>query len=146
MKVKLPSETKDSKDIVFDIFSKLGVNSFCVNFDGSGDDGSIQDPEDFKPASKSKDAESELDNVVVGSRVSNGVRYSHGSAETIWKENVPLLEIIQGVCYDALQNVRSGWEINEGSYGTFTFDVKKRKVHLEFNERVVDVELTEYEF
>ena len=58
VKVKLPSETKDSKDIVFDIFSKLGVNSFCVNFDGSGDDGSIQDPEDFKPASKSKDAES----------------------------------------------------------------------------------------
>ena len=36
-----------------------------------------------------------------------------------------------------------GWEINEGSYGTFSFDVLNRKISLEFNERVESVNTTE---
>jgi hypothetical protein len=39
--------------------------------------------------------------------------------------------MIQDVCYSLLET-KGGWEINEGSVGTFTLDTEKRTVELSF--------------
>jgi hypothetical protein len=46
-------------------------------------------------------------------------------------EEIPVPEMIQDVCYSLLET-KGGWEINEGSVGTFTLDTEKRTVELSF--------------
>ena len=38
---------------------------------------------------------------------------------------------VEDYCYRVLENMHGGWEINEGSQGTFLFDLEKREVTLE---------------
>jgi hypothetical protein len=54
----------------------------------------------------------------------------------VWADAESLKKLIESVCYDVLKSACDGWEINDGSYGEFTFDVEKRKVTLDFNERI----------
>lgn len=41
-------------------------------------------------------------------------------------------EDVLDLCYDLLQSYYPGWEINEGSQGSFTLDFKNKKIMLEF--------------
>lgn len=143
-KIDLPELVKANKDIVFDLLSGVGVESFVVNFEGSGDSGQVDEPDEFKPSKSEKKAEKLVNEVVSGARISNGIRWSSAGQEHIWKDNPTLREVIDSVCYDTLEMLHGGWEINEGSYGTFTFDVKKRKVDFDFNERIVQTESHNY--
>ena len=146
MKFKIKGHVQDSKEIIFDLLAAEGVESFELSFDGGGDDGQINEPEDFKPETTEKKIKKILSKKVEGGRISNGTRWGPNGPETMWQEDVTLGQMIDSVCYDVLEGVCSGWEINEGSYGTFYFDVKKRKVNLDFNERVVESNLTQYNF
>lgn len=146
-KIKFDKVEKSNLDIMFDLLGGVGVESFVVTFDGGGDDGQIEESSEFKPQKKSvlKKAEALLEEVVEGAKVSNGTRYGPNGSEQMWKENPTLNEIIESVCYESLEKVSGGWEINEGSYGSFHFDVKKRKMTLDFNERVIDSNNFQYE-
>jgi hypothetical protein len=147
MKTKTSANVRDNKDIIFDLLSAEGIESFEVSFDGSGDDGSLNGIECFVPEIAEKKIKKILSAKVEGAMVGNGTRWNpDGTNETIWDENVTVEGLIEGVCYDVLQGVCAGWEINEGSYGTFYFDVKNRKVRLDFNERVMETNLTQYDF
>lgn len=148
MKIKPKDYIVDTKDLVFDLMDKIGVASFEVDFDGEGDDGQVGEPSSFLPEKKSvqKKVDELLSKSVEGSRVSDGTRWSNGSSETLWKENVTLLEMIHSVCYETLEQVCDGWENNDGSRGTFNFDVKKRKVRLDFGVRVMEIQTSEYDF
>jgi len=137
-KINATDHIKDTLDIVFDLFGGLGVSSFIVTFDGQGDDGQVESPCEFKPEKTAKKAEKLLGEVVKGGRVSEGMRYGPNGPEKMWKEDPKLDDMIVGLCYDMLEQVSSGWEINEGSHGTFHFDCKKRKMNLDFNERVLE--------
>lgn len=137
-KIIASEHIKDTLDIVYDLLGGVGVESFIVTFDGGGDSGQVEPPSEFKPARSAKQAEALLDEVVKGSRVSEGQRYTPSGMEHIWKDDPILERLIDGLCYDVLETVSGGWEINEGSHGTFHFDVKKRKMMLDFNERVVE--------
>jgi len=53
--------------------------------------------------------------------------YIEGSFEN--GEEVPAS--VEDYCYQVLENMHGGWEINEGSQGTFYFDLEKREVTLE---------------
>ena len=136
-KIKATQHIKDTLDIVYDLLGGVGVESFTVIFDGGGDSGQVEVPSDFKPDNIAKKAEALLDEVVKGAMVNDGTRYGPNGPEQMWKEDPTLERLIDGVCYDVLETVSPGWEINEGSHGTFYFDVKKRKMNLDFNERVV---------
>lgn len=147
MKIDPPLYIKDNKDIILDILAGIGVESFEVNFDGNGDDGQIYEPSEVLPKKAAKKFEEMMEEKVKGARVCNGTRFNtDGSSETIWDTDVSLKGLIEGLCYDVLESSWGGWEINEGSHGTFTFDVKKRKVHLGFNAREVISHLTENTF
>lgn len=130
---------RDNRDIIFDIMEQEGVKSFEVSFEGSGDSGQVEDI--------SLDGKL-LDRKMEGCKVSNGTRWDPKTKKStpIWEHNVSLQSLIESVCYDVLEANFGGWEINDGSYGTFTFDVKKRKVSLTMNERVMDVNTSEYKF
>ena len=58
----------------------------------------------------------------------------------------PLCEAIAALCYDYLEQEHSGWENNDGAYGTFIFDVPKRTIELEFNGRFTDVATSHHHF
>lgn len=146
MKLKISNDIRDTKDIIFDILTNIGVEKFEISFDGSGDSGQVDEPQGVVPKKAAKKFDSLLEEKVEGARISDGTRYGPNGSEQIWKEDACLKEMIENVCYETLEGVCGGWEINEGSYGCFVFDVKKRKVHLEFNERVIECNLTEYDF
>jgi hypothetical protein len=139
MKIKIDETTKDHKDILFDVLKDKNVKTFSVSFDGGGDSGQIEDVDlDNKI----------LDEVIEGASVSKGCVWDNETNKSVKKmsENATVREIIDTICYDVLEQTCGGWEINEGSYGTFTFDVSKRKVSLDFNERIIETNHTEYSF
>lgn len=136
MKVVVDQNTEDLKDILFDLLEPTKVKKFTVSFDGNGDSGQIED------ISLDKNI---LEMKVEGVKVPNGIRYSPNGSEQLWEDANTLNDVIDSICYESLEKVCGGWEINEGSYGEFTFDVKNRKVRLGFNERVMDVRSSEYE-
>jgi len=139
MKIKLDDHTNDLKDIIFDILNENKVKNFTVSFDGSGDSGQVEDISSEIPSEV-------LHKEIQGVRIRKGTRYSQGKAEIIWEEAKTVEDVIQSVCYETLEQVCGGWEINDGSYGEFTFDVKNRKVSLDFNERITDVKSSQYDF
>ena len=136
--LKTDERVRDTKDFVFDILEKAGIASFEVEFNGEGDSGQIE--------GISLD-EKLLSRKIKGCKVKNGTRWdpTTQTSSPVWENDVTLQSIIESVCYDILGNF-GGWEINEGSYGTFNFDVKERKAGLTMNERVADVNTSEYKF
>jgi hypothetical protein len=130
---------QDNKDFVFDILEQEGIASFEVEFDGSGDSGQVDG------ISLDKNL---LQRKIKGCKVKNGTRWdpTTQTSSFVWENDVILRSLIESVCYDILEENFGGWEINDGSYGTFTFDVKKRKASLTMNERVMEVNTNEYKF
>jgi hypothetical protein len=130
---------RDNKDFVFDILEQDGIASFEVEFDGAGDSGQVEGISLDKKLLQRK---------IEGCKVKNGTRWdpTTQTSSPVWEDDVTLQSLIEGVCYDILEENFGGWEINDGSYGTFTFDVKKRKASLTMNERVMEVNTNEYKF
>lgn len=135
--LKTSSDIKDHKDLIFDICEREGVKSFTVSFEGSGDSGQIEDVGLDQKIRKLP---------VEGAKVSEGTQWLNGNSTTVFRKATDLEDLITSVCYEVLESVCGGWENNDGAYGEFFFDVKKRKVRLDFNERVVESNLTEYRF
>lgn len=125
--IELEARNNVNKQVLFDILEKNNVESVFVHFDGSGDSGGIEtieiSPEILTPL---------LEETALG---------------FVWKEIYPaaaadddviLREAIETMCYDLLRLKHQGWETNEGSFGNFDFDVKTKKIKLEFNERSIN--------
>ena len=130
---------QDNKDFVFDILEQEGIASFEVEFDGSGDSGQVEGISLDKKMLQRK---------IKGCKVKNGTRWdpTTKTSSPVWEDDADLQSLIEGVCYDILEENFGGWEINDGSYGAFNFDVKKRKASLTMNERIMEVNTNEYKF
>jgi hypothetical protein len=64
-----------------------------------------------------------------------------------WYEvTLQLREAVEQLCYDCLRDKHEGWEINDGSFGEFDFNVEKQTIALVFNARFTDTHTTTYEF
>ena len=137
MKYNLDKVNGANKEILMDILEREGVKEVTLSFDGSGDDGSIDDCDLPGNVAKIK---------VEGCKVSDGTIYSAGESETRWKTNCTVNDLLQSICYEALESLYGGWENNDGAYGSFILDVKKRKITFEFNERYVESKLYTHEF
>ncbi len=124
-----------NKRIVFDALQAAGITRVLVQFDGSGDSGQIEDigavsgdePRDF-PAGK----------VVIGCP-------TWGASEVRY-EDCSVRDAVETLAYGFLEETHSGWEINEGAYGEFTFDVADRSITLDYNERIETSEYTQHLF
>jgi hypothetical protein len=136
-KITTKQHTQDNKDILFDLLENEKIENFEVSFDGSGDSGQIENISLDGKILKKK---------VVGAILSAGNVWDPITKTTSqkWETDVDVEGLIQGICYEVLEDSFGGWEIDDGSYGNFNFDVKKRKMTLEMNERVMEVNTEEF--
>lgn len=134
-KIDLDKVSSGNKEILFDILEKNAVDVVTVTFDGGGDDGSLE-PSDLP--------EKVANILVEGSKVCQGTTWKDGKSRKNWKHDCTVEEVIEGICYEVLEILYEGWENNDGAFGDFTFDVKKRKILFDFNERYVESKLYEH--
>jgi hypothetical protein len=124
-----------NKAIVFDALQSAGITSVHVEFDGVGDSGQIDNVTGYDTAGVVA-----LPSVTV---TLHQVSYDGSELPNVTHQ---LQEAIEVLCYDYLEQEHDGWEINDGAYGTFTFDVPQRTMELEFNGRFTDVATSHHKF
>lgn len=137
----------DSKNVIADAINRLGIAKVEVTFDGCGDSGQIEGMVVFNEAGD--EIEISLESINVGKvAFVRGYQYNGDGTTTPIKDvrNANFGDLLEEICYNLLEQRHGGWEINEGSYGTFTFDFANQKISLTFNERITDVNTTEIEF
>ena len=143
--IKKAEAVKANSKLLFDTLQETRVATIEVTFNGCGDSGQIENViyEDHRGKEVS---EPKL--VVKGSFT--GKHHEWDDHKKTFVEvgggEGKVRDIVEQVCYDKLEASHGGWEINEGSYGTFVFDVLNRKVNLEFNERIEEVRSSEESF
>ncbi|MFC7706189.1 DUF6878 family protein [Plastorhodobacter daqingensis] len=113
-----------NKDALFDALATAGVTSVIVTFDGSGDSGQI---EDIQAYAGDEGADLPEVEIIIASPAWGDPGFA---AATMTVE-----QAIEQLAYDFLSSTHGGWEINDGAYGEFVFDVAKRTISLDFNER-----------
>ena len=146
--IKKADRVKYHTNLLFDTLAQTKVSTIEVDFEGCGDSGQIEAVDYTDSKGKGID-EAYLDKVIVkGSAKTSYHKWDEKKKEMVLTEarEGNIREIIEEICYDKLGASHGGWEINEGSYGTFYFDVSTRKVRLEYNERIEEVRTSEENF
>ena len=104
-----------------------GVTKVTVEFDGSGDSGNIYEPVFDPPVKNIMDRE-------VHDTTFEASDWSDGTLKKVVR-NKSIRDLLDDVCYGILGAEHGGWEINEGSFGTFHINVEKDAVALDYNHR-----------
>jgi len=125
-----------NKDALFDALARAGITRVDVEFDGYGDSGQIE-----SITVRASDAEATLPDDRID--FLNPVR---GLADQVERSTHTVTEAIETLVYAFLQETHGGWENNDGAYGEFTFDVEKRTITLDYNERYTDSDHSFHEF
>ncbi len=131
----LAKTNEHNKVVVFDSLNEAGITAVTVEFDGEGDSGQIE-----SVTACAGEATVTLPTTPVT------LHYSSWQNEALTTAETPLLEAIETLCYGYLEQYQGGWENNDGAFGTFTFDVARRTIQLEFNGRFTDVATHNYDF
>ena len=109
---------------MFDALARAGITSVIVQFDGYGDSGQIESVEAV-PAM--------LRRIPSGP---DGIRRAvFCGGDRVERSTHHPADAIENLVYDVLEETHGGWENNDGAYGDFTFDVGKRTITLDYNER-----------
>jgi hypothetical protein len=146
--LKKADRVKYHANLLFDTLAQTKVSSIEVSFEGCGDSGQIESV-DYTDANGKGIDEAYLNKTIVkGSEKTSYHQWDEKKKKLVLTEarEGNIKEIIEEVCYDKLGASHGGWELNEGSYGTFNFDVSTRKVTLEYNERIEEVRTSEESF
>jgi hypothetical protein len=120
-----------NKRAVFDALA--GITEVIVRFDGYGDSGQID-----STLARIGRAEVTLPESVIIMREES--EEDDGRAVMIVEKT--LQDAIEMLCYAYLEENHEGWEINDGSSGTFVFNVGTRTIELEHTRRET---FTDYE-
>jgi hypothetical protein len=124
-----------NKPVVFDLLAAAGVTTVTVEFNGEGDSGQIE-----SVIACIGESRVELPKTPVTLQCANWQN------DKLTSNAEPLPEAIETLCYDYLEQEHDGWEINDGAFGTFTFDVGARTIELEFNGRYTDIATSNHNF
>lgn len=124
-----------NKAVLFGALAVAGIETVIVTFDGYGDSGQIE----------RIDVEPGEGTILLPSDQIEIARTTWESPE-IERLTQTVHEAIETLVYDFLRQVHSGWEINDGAYGEFTFDVAERTIKLDHNERYTSSENFSHEF
>lgn len=138
---------KSTRIVVMEMLRDAGVAKAVVPFDGSGDSGQTEGVSLYGKAGKHLKAKKWDE--LLGRSIQGTERerwdYNDGEAKSARRCDT-LEEAIDDLCYDILGSEHGGWEINEGSFGEFVFDIEKDEIALTFNERIESYETTEETF
>jgi Family of unknown function (DUF6878) len=133
-KRRLAEARPANKSALFDALAAAGITLVEVRFDGCGDSGQIQEIR-----ARAGDAAVDLP--------AQSVEFVQlGKSETIKHETMTVADAIEALVYDALEETHDGWEIDDGAYGDFTFDVANRTLTLDYNERHMESDYSHHEF
>jgi hypothetical protein len=116
-----------NKIIVCDALAKAGITRVFVGFEGEGDEGQMD-----RVAARSNDKVTEFPEVTLSLWVAD-----FGCTE-LRAHELDLQEAVKHLCFGYLEDRHGGWEIDEGSFGEFTFDVPARTISLDLYERRID--------
>ena len=116
-----------NKAVVFDALAATRLTRITVKFDGIGDSGQIEEVTGYAGELAAKIPSTSL--------TLHRAAQDRGDPRTT---ELSLRDAIETVCYDYLSQTHSGWENNDGAYGTFEFYVRERTIRLDFNERFTD--------
>lgn len=129
-------ETRSAnKAVLFDSLAAAGIETVTVLFDGYGDSGQIE----------RIDVEGGAGTILLPSDQIEIARTTWESPE-IERLTQTVREAVETLVYDFLRQTHSGWEINDGAYGEFTFDVAEQTIKLDYNERYTSSENCSHEF
>lgn len=145
--LKKADRVKYHANLLFDTLAQSKVSSIEVYFEGCGDSGQVESVDYTDSNGKGID-EDDVNKIVKGSTKTSYHQWDEKKKMLVKTEarEGNVREIIEEICYDKLGANHGGWELNEGSYGTFHFDVAGRKVNLEYNERIEEVRTSEESF
>ena len=146
--LKKADRLKYHSNLLFDTLAQTKVSSIEVAFEGCGDSGQIE-AVDYTDANGKGIDEAYLNKTIVkGSEKTSYHQWDEKTKKLVKTEarEGNIREIIEEICYDKLGASHGGWEINEGSYGTFLFDVINRRIELDFNERIEEVRSSQERF
>jgi hypothetical protein len=124
-----------NKAVVFDALSKAGITHVRVGFDGEGDQGQMG----------RASAQCRGDDVPFPA-VTLRLRSAEFGCSDFNFSDLNLQEAVEHLCYGYLEDGHCGWEINEGSFGEFTFDVTTRTITLDFYGRLVDADYSNHTY
>jgi hypothetical protein len=126
---------ENNKQVLFNLLAAHGITTVIVSFEGYGDSGQIEDV-----VAQASDATIDLPDGQI-----EILHPAWGSAE-IGQKTCTLQEAIEDMSYALLEQTHCGWEINDGAYGDFTFNVEERAIMLDYNERYAASENYTHEF
>lgn len=128
----IAAEIGNIKEELFDALEASGIVLVTVNFDGCGDSGQIDNIIGFD-----EHGTVPLPSVHV-SRASIDPDIAPSTSQ-----GEPIADAIELLAYDLLESEQAGWEINEGAFGEFRFDVIDRSITLGLNIRIESSEYSE---
>ena len=146
--LKKADRVKYHANLLFDTLAQTKVSSIEVSFEGCGDSGQIESV-DYADANGKGIDEAYLNKIIVkGSEKTSYHQWDEKTKKLVLTKarEGNVREIVEEICYDKLGASHGGWELNEGSYGTFVFDAPTRKVSLQYNERIEEVRTSEESF
>jgi hypothetical protein len=132
--------TEYNRDQILTALKKIGAKSVTVQYCGSGDSGQIEDVEIV--------TETSID--VMECSVTVTEKRGRLVPDVGWREsevevNTNIEDAIMEFCYERLSELREGWELNEGSQGTFNFDVRNGKINLIHHQNIMTTETSKKE-
>jgi len=125
-----------NKSAIFAALAGAGIATVTVSFDGYGDSGQIESFEARDAANTNLPLPDQTISIVA----------------IVWGQSAPesremtLTEAIEHLVYDALSETHPGWELNEGAYGEFVFDVDTQEIRLDYHERMTVTEFSSHTF
>jgi len=119
--------SQSNKIVIFDALAAANITHVHIEFDGCGDSGQIDCVTAYRGEEKI-----ELPTGFITLQQASWNHSEVGIAEE------PLSQALETLCYDFLEAKHGGWEIDDGAYGQFRFDVAARTIELEFNGRCSD--------
>lgn len=122
-----------NKALVFEALEQAGITHVRVGFDGEDDQGQM---ERAFAQSDGKTVEFPPESLTLWEA-------AFGCADLSSCE-LGLQDAVEHLCYGYLEARHGGWEINDGSFGEFTFDVARRTITLDFYGRLVDTDYTNH--
>jgi hypothetical protein len=120
-----------NKADLFTVLAGAGIATVTVAFDGYGDSGQIESVDAIGKDGMSRE---------LPARSITIRRARWGEAEPA-SEEMTVAEAVERLAYDLLGGAHPGWEINDGSFGSFVFDVAAGAITLDCNLRFADSEL-----
>ena len=130
------TDAKSEKEALLPELRKRGIVSITIEYDGSGDSGSVESVEAFNEKG---------DSVPLTDKVKTFVKHSTFDKKTeTWGSvdvelELTLDDAIEQIASGMINGYFPGWENNDGAYGTVTFNVGEGSLELDHNARYTEV-------